>query len=768
MKRPKTKFASQQGSAVVAVFVISTALAVVLAAILSHSLTERKINSRHELRLVAKNASEAVVEYGFAQLRHKFENRTNFSSTALSPGSPDALSIPTSDLFGPSLDYANSEIIGGLIEDYPSSLTYIDPANPANEFDPLRGQKVYARQIALYAKATVNDPRGGPDIANYVTQKMQVRDAPLFAHAIFYNLDLEISPGPKMEIHGPVHTNGDLYLQAISGVDFHYPVSSAKDMYYGWATEVGSAQGAGYESLQTGDVRFKNRSEDLISMKDSGTYMDSDYSDWRIYAANRWNGSLLTQDHGVEVYQPVAFPDYQPDNPATGAYDPVNSGHALIEPPLPSGDSKYDEEIENQKLSSKAGLYFKWNVATNKLQAFDNAGREYDISGLIGTGSDYLFEIKSDAMYDHRRYQYIDILELNIGKLKQLIESPDYTDRRKHIAPHYEPTDTPPAEGSTEWIAASYSPSIKWNGIVYLETNTTSTNPTDQARLHYSGVRLWGGDTDESGQGIPSRGEDPGLTFATNNALYVKGHFNADGIVHETWTSQNSAIIPEYREVPVALYGDSVTILSANWNDSVTSKNPQASTTEVAAAIVSGLIPTNAYGNGRSSGGVHNFPRFLEKWDNQALYIRGSLVCLYESETDNSAWRIDYYKPPARNWGFSELFLNGTYPPGTPLLRTYRRINYTNLTESEYYAAVAGMPWSEDYSNDLEIDDPDVNDGYDTEEPSLDPSPDIDDPELESDLENDPVEEVDSEEDPNSPLNNQTPKKRNKWWWWND
>src|SRR5690606_20043912 len=116
-----------------------------------------------------------------------------------------------------------------------------------NEFDPLRGQMVYLRKIGLYAKATVNDPRGGPPIDSYVTQQLQVRDAPLFAHAIFYNLDLEVSPGPKMEIHGPVHTNGDLYVQGIDGVDFHYPVSTAKDMFYGWATNVKSAKGQGNE-----------------------------------------------------------------------------------------------------------------------------------------------------------------------------------------------------------------------------------------------------------------------------------------------------------------------------------------------------------------------------------------------------------------------------------------------------------------------------------------------------------------------------------------
>jgi len=698
MKRTKSKgMKSNKGGAVVAVFAISTALGITLSGILSHSLTERKINGRHELRLIAKNASEAVAEYGFAQLRHKFEHRTNFTEDALAPGSTDALGMPSSELFGSQLDYDNSEIIGGVIDEHPSTLTFIDPQNPANEFDPLRGQRVYAREIALFAKATVSDPRGGPDITHHVTQKMQVRDAPLFAHAIFYNLDLEVSPGPKMEIHGPVHTNGDLYLQAIGGVNFHYPVSTAKDMFYGWGSDKKAAQGSGGEKLQKGHVKFKNRNGELKSMKDNNVYMDSKFGDWREYAANRWNGNLLTVEHGVEVYKPVAFHEYQPDDPSTGAYDPVNSGHDIIEPPLPSGHADYNPEIEQQKLANKAGMYFRWDVETREVQLFDANGREYDISELKGSGGNRLWNLKYGPgirMYDHRRNQYITTLEFNVGKLKQLIEAPDYSDDEGYIKPHYAAGVTPPAEGSTEWIAASFNPATQWNGIVYFETTTSSTLSSHQDRLHYSGIRLWGGETDKAGQGIPSRGPDPGMTFATNNALYVRGHFNADGTTHGTSSSQNSAIVPEIGEVPVALFGDSVSILSNKWSDQVTSKKPTADTTEVAAAIVSGLIPTDANGNGRSSGGVHNFPRFLEKWSRKNLYIRGSLVCLYESETDDSPWRIDYYSPPGRKWGYSEQFLSGVYPPGTPLLRTYRRVDYTNLSEEEYDEAIAGMPWT--------------------------------------------------------------------------
>ena len=61
---------SRRGNAIVVVFVIGTSVAIVVGSLLSHAATERRINLRHELRLEAKNAAEAIAEYGFAQLRH--------------------------------------------------------------------------------------------------------------------------------------------------------------------------------------------------------------------------------------------------------------------------------------------------------------------------------------------------------------------------------------------------------------------------------------------------------------------------------------------------------------------------------------------------------------------------------------------------------------------------------------------------------------------------------------------------------------------------
>ena len=679
---------SKRGSALLMIIVFAAVLSVMIAGLMRHSLTERRLNKRHELRLEAKNAAEAVVEYGFSQLSYKFKHRTSLNAEALRPGSGDELSTPPDSLLGPQIVTTKLQLVGGTIPPFPNSLTYIDRKDENNRFDPLKGKYVRSREISLFGRAAISDPAGGPNITAYVSQTLQVRDAPLFAHAIFYNLDLEFHPGPNMDVYGPVHTNGTLYVQAVNKLTFHDQVTTSSDML----------KGLGYkEEAQSGDVYWLDRDDNKLSYRIKGKFYDSstkgpDGEEFRSFASNRWHGNLLTRDHGITDYLPVAFQEYEPDDPTTSAYDPKNSGRAIIEPPLPKDHADFNEEIERQKISTKAGLTLKWDTDQTTLLAYRKARNasedpdgdgyvQLDISNLSGSGADKLWEHRPNVMHDWRRVPNqadhaidLTLMELNVGKLKQLIENPDTDNPTGHIG--------------------RFDPATDWNGIIYLECSGLSSNPKDNP----TGIRLWGGETDVVGQGLPSRGVEPGMTFATNNVLYVKGNFNADGHLDQEGSFQHSAVVPEAGEVPVALMADTVTFLSNDWDDAASAtsdkvKKPKASSTEVAVAVVSGIVPSNAQGNATSSGGAHNYPRFLEDWNGRDFFLRGSMVCLYESEVDRSLYKTNHYSPPNRKWGYNDLFREGTYPPGTPLLRTFRRVDFRDLSASEYKAAVEALPW---------------------------------------------------------------------------
>lgn len=156
-----------------------------------------------------------------------------------------------------------------------------------------------------------------------------------------------------------------------------------------------------------------------------------------------------------------------------------------------------------------------------------------------------------------------------------------------------------------------------------------------------------------------------GASFATNNVLYLEGHFNADGSQSTgSATEPDSASVTD--EPPAALAADAINILSDDWDDANSGKDlgdRKAHFTEVSAALLTGLVPSGKNGTSSYSGGVENFPRFLEDWSGQ-FRLRGSIVSLFESEIAKEPWGSSgVYSAPNRDWGCHSKFAQGYYPP---------------------------------------------------------------------------------------------------------
>ena len=157
---------------------------------------------------------------------------------------------------------------------------------------------------------------------------------------------------------------------------------------------------------------------------------------------------------------------------------------------------------------------------------------------------------------------------------------------------------------------------------------------------------------------------DAPITFSTNHPLYVQGHYN-----------NNAAWYPS------ALVADAITFLSTVWDDAdhqaATQIRPTAADTEIYAAIMAGHSGTpcdhEVAGCGATSpygGGLENFPRFLEDWNPEILLFRGSLVSLTFSQQSTGLWgNGPYYRPPVRDWEFDMRFDQPeNMPPGTPVV----------------------------------------------------------------------------------------------------
>lgn len=192
------------------------------------------------------------------------------------------------------------------------------------------------------------------------------------------------------------------------------------------------------------------------------------------------------------------------------------------------------------------------------------------------------------------------------------------------------------------------------NGVIYV---------SDQRSL--GGNEMYGV-TIANGSDIGNDGV--GLTFVSENPVYIEGDFN-------TTTKQ-----------PAAVISDACTFLSNDWaaTNKANSSNPQYTSRPVTAktsynlALITGdLEPTGTnYG-----GGVENLPRLLEDWGGQEMEFLGSLACLWKSEQATSDYQYvgnpGYYSAPTRNWGYDADFEDpANHPPESPMARGFQRIGW--------------------------------------------------------------------------------------------
>jgi hypothetical protein len=156
-----------------------------------------------------------------------------------------------------------------------------------------------------------------------------------------------------------------------------------------------------------------------------------------------------------------------------------------------------------------------------------------------------------------------------------------------------------------------------------------------------------------------------GFTVATGRPLYVWKDYNQ-------FNSANMGSTNTSTTRPASLVGDAITILSDAWLDANSASMHTAAPTTVNAAILTGAVDTTL---GQYSGGMENFPRFLESWGlaNPFTY-NGSMIKMFPSLYATNFWNgvngsKHYYDPPKRNWAYDVNFDNPLkLPPKTPSL----------------------------------------------------------------------------------------------------
>ena len=169
-----------------------------------------------------------------------------------------------------------------------------------------------------------------------------------------------------------------------------------------------------------------------------------------------------------------------------------------------------------------------------------------------------------------------------------------------------------------------------------------------------------------------------GLTVATGRPLYVWKDYNTDSVNRGTANTSTTR--------PASLVGDAITILSDNWQDVNSHSLNGAAATTVNAAFLTGVVETT---RGHYSGGMENFPRFLESWGPTIFTYNGSMIKMFPSLHATNVWgKPNVYDPPARNWAYDANFNDPTkLPPQTPSLLKVIRSQWATVPPGTNVAA---------------------------------------------------------------------------------
>ena len=525
-------------------------------------------------------------------------------------------------------------------------------------------------QFVVYGQALNN--AGNPEAITQLVFRSRL--VPLFQFAIFFNKDLEFDNTANLDLVGPVHANGNIFLDAGSSASLHIggQVTSSQTIYRGQKSQ----------NLCTGSVSVDGLSGSPLGVSCGGSRRAMTTSE-----LTGWQGQIRQKVPAVTV------PDVSSIQPQS---DSLYWSQADIRVVL-----KPNVQIPTCSGSSGPGGGTNCTYTLGWGAELQDTNGNTVVSSATLAGLCPLALSSSNNFLDNREAKYwttVDatknkkrLLDVNMGLLTTCIST------------------NSAALGVTPYMNNSSD-----KGLVYYFTVKDSGVSQGTSANNY-GIRLYNGSNLHATSGGGSRA-DKGLTVVSDQALIVQGDYNTNN------------------KVPAALMADSMNVLSNSWNTptpcSYSAGVPQywapgtsqtartsvaalaatgdaksagpmtcrlSSDTTVNAAILAGT-DTSGYGNdvtsteggldgGTQSGGVHNMMRFQEDWGanggtltTPAIYTyKGSLVSLGRPQHARGKFEVGgaIYQPPRRNWSFDTDFRDASkLPPLSPRFVYIKQDNF--------------------------------------------------------------------------------------------
>lgn len=730
------KHSQNRGYVLLITLSITTIGALILGGVLSWSAANASLTDRNNEFFTTSYAAEAATEKILTSITRDYKNYGEgvvYSKIASYSGT-----IPSSadDSYWGDYKFSN----GGGVNDR-VSLTRINPTNSVLLGPPYQGLSSYGAtyQIIANAKKTTTSKK----IPGAVGQEINLGTIPIFQFAIFYQQDLEINPGPVMNISGLVHGNAKIYLQPQDTLTFSNDISSSENIIMGKMPGDPTSRTVGTVKFQdfhlsgvsplnlpvgtntTGAVddvgdnvhaileippageaptsavgtnRLYNKADLILLISNnlvtasSGVMLDNSAT---VIPANEWKKFLTTNDNFYNKRESADVQGASIDVEKLRLWSQTNS---LLRPVL-GGRDLSSVYIADQRPTSNSVVLTNITIYTNYTYITNTTPTTSLTAPAAGT---YLGSVNNTTFNTNSvpprpssppalNVTTNTALTTTSGKPSSgtyvgsvttntvVTKSNSYPSPGTYLGTV---TTNPTGKKYTYNLINGYSyslittfsyslPAFAYNRITSATTNTSKTTnyffSTNFTVFAESGIVLTNGRT------LPSLG----LTVVTPNPLYIIGDYNTslDGSNFYPGTSDTS------HARPAAVMADAIMILSKVWNpshsdDSISSR--VAANTTVNAAFLSGIVPT---GGGSYSGGVENFPRFLENWTDKTFTYNGSMVAMFNSFIATAPWGgSDVYNPPNRNWTFDKNFRDPRkVPPLTPQVISVTRGRWSLL-----------------------------------------------------------------------------------------
>lgn len=612
-----------KGFALVTSLILLTVLMALLTAYFALMRIELQTTTASAAQTTGFYAAEAGLNLRAEEVRQKFLGYNRPSGTSPSSTNPcQGNNLGSGDFACKENTLSGRRVVTYVVEDSRNPQVIRIP--PGELYQNLNAQEY---RYSVYSVAYARD--GRPEAI--LEMRFKSRVVPLFQFAVFYQQDLEFNRTASMTLEGPVHTNSDLYLDAGGGatLTIRGQVSAAGRI---WRGNKSSRDSTGIVRVFDGSTnREVNNTNQLRQLANT--------------EIRNWNGWMQA---GVEP----------PTIPTPDTFNPPWRGQA--------------GEYWN-KADLRVALDLTGSLPT--IRVYNQDGTSSPVESVLSTACPGAFGY-SNTFYNNREQKYIHMLEVDVQAMLNCI----HTLRTVH-----------------NLLSFGLNDSTDGGLVIHL-----SVRGPESGRVNGYGVRLRNGR--ELRSTLPGAPAIQGLTLVTDQALYIQGDYNSVNwkpaalmgdsmnLLSNNWANGEAYPTPRPAGCPATISGDTKSRPECrlrgqsrpsgeNGNDT-TRWLPQATTTTVNAAILSGASVTPTQG-GQEGGGVHNIFRFHEHWGGnttqccngavrytQATFnFTGSIVSLGQPRNVNGPFFLGppWYQPPIRNWAFDTRFnAYDNLPPLSP------------------------------------------------------------------------------------------------------